>query len=72
MRNLLELVEMRRQQHVSQLAKVAVSRIVNFDNTPWILSASHASAIDNDFLFASDNRKWKQRAQFVIIFDNLV
>lgn len=56
----------------AQLGKVAVLGVVDFNNTPRVLSASDLAAIDHDLLLASDQGEGEKGSQFAVLINGLL
>lgn len=63
---------MRVQQRTSKASKVRVSRVVHFDDSPWVRSCSNGLPIhDNLFLGANDGKR-HQTPQFAVVCNRLL
>jgi hypothetical protein len=46
------------QEHVSQFGKVTVFGVVDLNHTPWVLTATNTTTLDDNFLFTADDGEW--------------
>lgn len=53
-----EILEVRAEQKVAQVHKLAVVLVLNIDNTPPILARRDLLAVEDDRLFRTDDSEW--------------
>lgn len=72
MRNFLQVCKMTVQERTSDGQEVGMSRIINLDHTPRILSGAHTAAANLDDFFSANNGEGHETAKFGVFFDGVL
>ena len=72
MRNLLQVGKMTVQERTPDGQEIRMSRIINLNDTPWVLSGTDTAAADLDNIFSADNGKGHQTAKFGVFFHGVL
>lgn len=72
MGNLLEIREMRVQERRADSGKVGVARVVDLNETPWVLPGTDLLAVDLNDILASDDGEGHEAAELGVLLDGVL